>query len=227
MVRVIGLAIAVAACWTCAPAQADVLSIETPSANLPAAEHVVSTVTPVVSQVANSAPVAPAPASDTIRNATAATEPAVKAAVIATTARVAQGRAGGSGDLRVGVSSLRRVPSARLRHRVPPRGFAAPAGDTRSPRQAELPASLPRHAPAPGKPHPAAARPEPGTPPSPLPAPRADGGISAGSSGLFAGGLGMLALALILVAPRMRRRLPIDPAALRPVAFVALLERPG
>ena len=62
MVRVVGLAIAVAACWTCAPAQADVLSIETPSANLPAAEPVVSTVTPVVSQVANSAPVAPAPA---------------------------------------------------------------------------------------------------------------------------------------------------------------------
>jgi hypothetical protein len=225
MVRVIGLAVAVAACWTCAPAQADVLSIETPSTNLPAAEQVVSTVTPVVSQVAKSAPAAPAPAGDAIRHATATAEPAVKAAVATTTAQVAQGRAGDSGGLRVGASSLRRVPSARLRHHAPPP--AAPARHT-SPPRAERPAPLLRHhPPAPVKAHPATARPEPGTPPSPLPAPHADGGISAGPAAGFAGGLAMLAVALVLVAPRMRRRLPIDLAALRPVAFVALLERPG
>jgi hypothetical protein len=74
--------------------------------------------------------------------------------------------------------------------------------------------------------HPAA-RPEHQSPPNPAPAPRSDGGLSAGTSALFAGGLGMLAGALILVAPRWRRRLPPERAVLRPVAFVALLERPG
>jgi hypothetical protein len=227
MVRVIGLAVAVAACWTCAPAQADVLSVQTPSVPVPAAEQVVGTVAPGVNKVASSAPTAPAPAGDTIRKATTAAEPAVKAAVTTTTAQVAQGRAGDSGGLRVGASSLRRVPSARLRHPVPARGSASPTRGTRSPHPAERPAALSRHAPSHVQGQPAAARPEPGNPPNPAPAPRADGGISAGASAGFAGGLAMLVVALILVAPRMRRRLPIDPAALRPVAFVALLERPG
>jgi hypothetical protein len=75
--------------------------------------------------------------------------------------------------------------------------------------------------------HPATARPEPNGPPHQQPAPNADGGVSAGAAGLFAGGLAMLAGALMLVAPRLHRKLLIDPAAPRPVAFVALLERPG
>jgi hypothetical protein len=227
MVRIIGLAIAVAACWTCAPAQADVLSVETPSVSLPAAEQAVGTVAPVVNKVASSAPAAPEPAAKTLHNATTAAEPAVKAAVTTTTAQVAQRRAGDSGGLRVGASSLRRVPSARLRHPAPPRGSAPPARGTRAPHPAERPAALPRDASAPAKGQPAAVRSEPGSPPSPAPAPRAEGGISAAASAGFAGGLAMLTVALILVAPRMRRILPIDPAALRPVAFVALLERPG
>jgi hypothetical protein len=227
MVRVLGLAIGVAACWACAPAQADVISLETPSVSVPAAEQVVSTVAPVVDQVTASVPAAPAPAADTIRNAAGAAEPAVKAAVTTTTARVAQRRAGDSGGLRVGASSLRRVPSARLRHAAPPAGRPASARDARQPGPAERPAPLLRHAPMPVKAHATTARPDPGAPPSPPAALRSDGGISAGAAAGFAGGLAMLAFALVLVAPRMRRRLSIDPAALRPVAFVALLERPG
>jgi hypothetical protein len=34
-------------------------------------------------------------------------------------------------------------------------------------------------------------------------------------------------MTISLAGPRLRRRLLIEPAALRPVAFVSLLERPG
>jgi hypothetical protein len=52
--------------------------------------------------------------------------------------------------------------------------------------------------------------------------------VAAGSGGSgFAAGLVLLAVALLLVAPRLHRRLRIDVAAPRPFAFVALLERPG
>jgi hypothetical protein len=229
MVRVIGLAVAVAACWACAPARADVLPLETPSATVPATVKVVSSVSPAVGQIATSAPAAPAPADETIRNATAAAEPAVKAAVTTTTVQVAQGRAGDSGGLRVGASSLRRVPSARLRRPAVSDEPSAPGRATRPPRYADRSPELLRHAPANGAAAslPATARPERDAPLHQQPAPRAGGGISAGAAGLFAGGLAMLAGALMLVAPRLQRRLLIDPAALRPVAFVALLERPG
>jgi hypothetical protein len=52
--------------------------------------------------------------------------------------------------------------------------------------------------------------------------------MAAGGSGSgFASGLALIAAALLLVAPRLHRRLRIDVAAPRPFAFVALLERPG
>jgi hypothetical protein len=44
----------------------------------------------------------------------------------------------------------------------------------------------------------------------------------------YFGGLALLALSsLSLAGPRLCRRLLIPPASVRPVAFVALLERPG
>lgn len=217
MVRVIGLAVVAAACWTCAPAQADVLPVELPSATVPAA----------VGEIATSAPAGPTPADDTVRGATAAAQPAVKAAVTTTTVQVAQGRAGDSGGLRVGASSLRRVPSTRLRHAAVSKEPSAPVRGTPAPRSADRSPVLRRHAPAAAASHPQTARPERDGPGRPRPAPRADGGVSAGAAGLFAGGLAMLAGALMLVAPRLHRRLLTDPAAPRPVAFVALLERPG
>jgi hypothetical protein len=227
MVRVIGLAVVVAACWACAPAQADVLPVELPSAAVPAAAKVVGSVTPAVGQIAARAPAAPTPAEDTIRNARAAAQPAVKATVTTTTGRLAQGRAGDSGGLRVGASSLRRVPSARLRHAAASNEPSAPVRGTPAPLSADRSPVLLPHAPAVIASHPAAARPERDEPPYPQPATSADGGVSAGAAGLFAGGLAMLAGALLLVAPRLHRRLLIDPAAPRPIAFVALLERPG
>jgi hypothetical protein len=68
-------------------------------------------------------------------------------------------------------------------------------------------------------------------PPAPDRAPPASGGGAASSApaaGLsLGGGLALLAAAVCLAGPSLRRRLPIEPAALRPIAFVSLLERPG
>jgi hypothetical protein len=62
-------------------------------------------------------------------------------------------------------------------------------------------------------------------------APPTSGGGAASSAPAAAlslgGGLALLAAAVCLAGPRLRRRLLIQPAALRPVAFVSLLERPG
>jgi hypothetical protein len=53
-------------------------------------------------------------------------------------------------------------------------------------------------------------------------------GATAPAAGFaFGGGLALLAAAVCLAGPRLRRRLVIRLAALRPVAFVVLLERPG
>jgi hypothetical protein len=68
-------------------------------------------------------------------------------------------------------------------------------------------------------------------PPAPDRAPATSGGGAASSApaaGLsLGGGLALLAAAVCLAGPFLRRRLAIEPAALRPVAFVSLLERPG
>jgi hypothetical protein len=66
-------------------------------------------------------------------------------------------------------------------------------------------------------------------PPAPEPAPPASAGgaASAPAAALSFGGLALLAAVICLAGPRLRRRLLIEPAALRPAAFVALLERPG
>ena len=225
MVKVIGLTVAVFAFWTCAPAQADVLPIPVSTEAAPSPVHeVVGKVAPVVTNATETVRATTAPTRATVRSAAAAAQPAAAAVVARTTVQTAQGRAGDSGGLRVGASSLRRVPSARLRRSVPQHAHAAPAGrERRADTRTTLAASA-QHGPADAKP---VARPEHQSPPNPAPAPRSDGGMSAGSAGLFAGGLAMLAGALVLVAPRWRRSLFPDRAALRPVAFVALLERPG
>jgi hypothetical protein len=67
-------------------------------------------------------------------------------------------------------------------------------------------------------------------PPAPDRAPPTSGGgaTSAPAAALsLGGGLALLALTVSLAGPRLRRRLLIQPAAVRPVAFVSLLERPG
>jgi hypothetical protein len=54
------------------------------------------------------------------------------------------------------------------------------------------------------------------------------GSASPAPASFYFGGLALLALSsLCLAGPRLCRRLLIQPATLRPVAFVALLERPG
>jgi hypothetical protein len=234
MVRVTGVAAAVVACWACAPAQAGTVGVELPAASapqvsVPAAEQVANDVTPVVRQVTDRLPAVPTTTTETLRKTTAAAQPAVDAAVETTTstAQVARGRAGGSGGLRVGASSLRRAPPARLRHPAHS-APAAPKATRAHPPLTARPASPAGHAaPAGGGPadHRTSARPDRSPHAPPPPGAAAEGGISAGSA--FAGGLAVLAAALMLTAPRLRRRLWIDPVALRPVAFVALLERPG
>jgi hypothetical protein len=234
MVRLIGLAAAVAACWACAPAQAAALGVEVPAAapsasvpsvSVPAADRVVSDVKPVVDQVTKSVPVVSAPADETLRKATAAAQPAVAAAVDGTTriAQVAQGRAGDTGGLRVGASSLRRAPSARLRHAKREAPAPVRAARAERPAQAAATATPPsrERAAAPA----AHTAPQPGSDPAPQRSSGAGGGVSAGFA--FAGAMAVLAVGLMLLAPHLRRRLSIDTAVLRPVAFVALLERPG
>ena len=107
----------------------------------------------------------------------------------------------------VGASAARGGPRAALAH--PLRTAApAPAADA---------ASEPRHVTSGDR------------SPRPDRTPTSGGGSPASApAGAFAfGGLALLGAAAVLAGPRLRRRLLIRPAALRPVAFVALLERPG
>src|SRR5690349_20169755 len=216
MVRLVSLAAVFGACWTCAPARADVLPIHPPAAAVNTAEQVVETVRPVV-----------APADVTVRKATTTAQPAVQAAV-STTVHTAPGRVDENGGLRVGASSLRRAPSARLRRPEPPAGAtkpARPAPAVHTARRDAQPEGQPRAAHPTKSAHPADAR--SGVVPHLQVAPSADGGLAAGGAGGFAAGLALLAVALIVLAPRLSRRIRIDVSAPRPFTFVALLERPG
>lgn len=226
MVRLVSLAAVVGACWLCAPAQADTLPVQPPAAAVNTAAQVGNTVRPVVKQVTTSAP-ASAPAEVTIRKATAAAKPAVEAAVT-TTVQMAPGRVDGNGGLRVGASSLRRAPSARLRRPEPPAGAPAhrtPAAHTD--RRDATPSSGQPRAVHPTRPAHSAGAQSGVAPQHPLPAPFADGGVAAGGAGGAAAGLALLAVALLVAAPRLSRRLRIEVSAPRPFTFVALLERPG
>jgi hypothetical protein len=51
--------------------------------------------------------------------------------------------------------------------------------------------------------------------------------VAAGGAGGIAAGLALLAVALLVAAPRLSRRIRIEVSAPRPFTFVALLERPG
>ena len=107
----------------------------------------------------------------------------------------------------VGASAAQGAPRAALAH---PLRTAAPAPPTAAA------GSEPRHVPADRTPLPDRTPSSGGS--SPVSAP----------AGAFAlGGLALLTAAAVLAGPRLRRRLVIRPAAWRPVAFVALLERPG
>ena len=218
MVRLVSLAVVVGACLPCAPAQADVLPVPPPTAAVDAADQVVSTVRPVV-----------APAEVTVRKATTAAQPAVEAAV-KTTVHTAPGRVDGNGGLRVGASSLRRAPSARLRRPEPPAGATEPVRRmlaVPAAKRDETPAGQPRAAHPTQPAHPAGAHPGAASQPHLQGAPSADGGLAAGGGGGSAAGLAMLAAALLMLAPRLSRRIHLEVPAPRPFAFVALLERPG
>ena len=107
-----------------------------------------------------------------------------------------------------GASAAQGGPRAALAHPLRP-AAPAPAAANR--------ASEPRHTTSGDR------SPRPDGTPSSL------GGTPASApAGAFAfGGLALLTAFALMAGPRLRRRLVIRPAALRPVAFVALLERPG
>src|SRR3954466_11719200 len=106
MVKVILPVVAVLACWVCAPAPADVLPVQAPSVTVPqAAGDAVGTVTATVAKATDeSVRATPAPTRQTLQGAAAAPRPA--ATVVSTTVQVAQRRAGDSGGLPVGASSV-------------------------------------------------------------------------------------------------------------------------
>jgi hypothetical protein len=235
MVRFIPLALLVAACWAAAPAQADVvpaagqaLIAQAPTTTVAAvseATAVTTSVAPSVKRVGADATTKAGPAASaadpTIRNAAELSQPTTDAAGY-TTASFASPQADGAKGPQA--SSLRPGASARFRSsgRLPAgssaahrgAGAALPHFDGRAPR-----AAVPRAAGVASKDAPAA--PEPGA--------YAGGaaGASAGAGSFFFGGMALLAAALCLAGPRLRRRLLIRPAASVPVVFVSLLERPG
>jgi hypothetical protein len=244
MVRFALPAALVAACCAVAPAaEASLVPVDVQSTvaataeQVPAAASVTTTVTntvrPAVEQLraeATTATGAAAPATDpTVANAAELAGPTVERAGYTTAAAVTVAT-GGPRELHTGASA---TPDRAARFTRPGRGqtgSSAAHGGGRA-ALAHLPINTP--------PLPAGAGTEPGAnaaPPSvahhrpaaPDPAPRTGGGnVASAPAAGFAFGAALLTLAVCLAGPRLRRRLLIRPAALRPVAFVALLERPG
>lgn len=251
MVRFAVLAALVAACFAAAPsAQAAILGVDVQStaaatvaeapalAEAPSVAQVATTVTnvarPVVSQLGTHAEgTTGSGTGPAVGNATGIAKPAVEQAGY-TAATVTGTPSDGSGELRETASAATHRPaphrSSFTRQKRGHEGTsAAPRGDS-----AAL-ASPARSTPAPTPVAPSdlgtsskrpAAQHHPATP-DPV-APAAGGTAATAPAAAFAfGGLALLAVAVCLAGPRLRRRLVIRPATLRPVAFVVLLERPG
>ena len=245
MVRFTLPAALVAACCAAAPAaQASVVPVDLQSTvaataeQVPAAPSVATTVTdtvrPAVAQVrteVTAATGAAAPATDpAVANATDLAGPTVERAGYTTAAAVTVAT-GGSRELHTGASA---TPGRAARFTRPGRGHTRPSAAHGG--RAAL-----AHLPLRTSQLPAGARTDAGADAAtgtvahhqrsagPDPAPRTGGGnvASAPGAGFALGGAALLTLAVCLAGPRLRRRLLIRPAVLRPVAFVVLLERPG
>jgi hypothetical protein len=232
MVRLALLAVLVAACLAAAPAAQADLPVDVQSTATAAVAQVqteVATVTtpvrPAAGQVSATTTV-PAATPDA-GSATELAKPAVEPAEYTTAAAVsvisddrgdpqaaaprrsAHFRRQGRGH--TGSSAARRGPGAAL---------ARPHATAPAPAPAADPADrAPRATGSGSKDRPA--------PPDRVPSTPQGGPASAPAAGLALGGLALLAVAVSLAGPHLRRRLLIKPAVLRPVAFVSLLERPG
>jgi hypothetical protein len=254
MARLALLAIVSAACLAAAPAQADVLpvdpgtSVATTVQQAPpatttvrdTAAGVTSSVRSAVGQASEQASTktgAKAPPADpTVGTATSLAEPAVERLdhTAAAAAAAVPSRADGSGELHAGVSSTPPEGSARLARPRDHRRTGASAAQ-QGPRAAlahladVAPAPIAADADIAGAPPRAGNRVAEERSPAPDRLPSAGGGgaASAPAAGFAFGGLALLAFAVCLAGPRLHRRLLIRPAALRPVVFVSLLERPG
>jgi hypothetical protein len=244
MVRLAVLAALVTACFAAVPsAHAAVLGVDVQStaattlAKAPAVATTVTTATdaaqPVVRELRTSATTTAAPATaPTVGAAKDISQPVVEQAQT-TAATVAEPPSDGSGRLDETASASAQRPAHRrtVRFTHPSQGHAgasaAPGGD----RVALAPPSAGPERTAPGDTSSAQPRSDAQTfPTAPDQAPPVTGGsgATAPAAGFaFGGGLGLLAAAVCLAGPRLRRRLVIRLAALRPVAFVVLLERPG
>jgi hypothetical protein len=246
MVRFAVLAALVTACFAAVPsAQAAVLGVDVQSttaatlAKAPAVTTVVTTVTdaaqPVVRELRSTATTTAAPATTpTVGTAKGLSKPVAEQAQ-STAATVARATSDGSGELNETASAAAQRPAHHRSARFtrPSQGHtgssAAPTGGRAA---LDLPSTSPS-APAPAATDTRSAPRRPGAqrlPAAPDRTPPVTGGTgaSAPAAGFaFGGGLALLAAAVCLAGPRLRRRLVIRPAALRPVAFVALLERPG
>ena len=245
MVRFTLPAALVAACCAVAPAaEASVVPVDLESTvaatveQVPAVASVATTVTDTVSpavaevrtQVTTATGAAAPATTPTVANATDLAGPTVERAGY-TTAAAGTVATGSPRELHTGASA---TPGRGARFTRPGRGHTGQSAAHGGGRAAL--AHLPRDT----APLPAAAPTDPGTdagprtiahhhPAAPDPAPRSGGGnvASAPAAGFALGGAALLALVVCLAGPRLRRRLLIRPAVLRPVAFVALLERPG
>jgi len=245
MVRLTLPAALVAACCAAAPAaEASVVTLDVQSTLAPATEQapdaasvattVTDTVRPAVEQVHTQVTTAPrraAPAADpAVANVTDLAGPTVERAGYTTAAAVtvATGR---PRELHTGASA---TPGRAARFNRAGRGHTGQSAAHRGGRAALA------HFPRDTAPLPAATRTDPGTdaaprtvahrhPAAPESAPRSGGGnvASAPAAGFALGGAALLTLVVWLAGPRLRRRLVIRPVVLRPVTFVALLERPG
>jgi hypothetical protein len=245
MVRFALLAALVAACCAAAPAaEAGVVGVDvqstiaTTAEQVPAAASVAATVTDTVrpavgqvrTQVTTTTGAAASATDPTVGNATDLAGPTVERAGYATAAAVSIA-VGGSRELHTGAAAARDRAARFNRPGRGQTGSSAAHGGGRA-ALAHLPLST--------TPLPAGPRTDPGAnaaprpvahrhPAAPDPAPRTGGGTvaSAPAAGFALGGAALLTLAVCLAGPRLRRRLLIRLAVLRPVAFVALLERPG
>jgi hypothetical protein len=246
MVRFTPPAALVAACCVAAPAaEASVVPVDVQSTvtatveQVPATATVVTTMTdtvrPAVAQVRTEVTAATGPAAPAtdpaVANATDLAGPTVERAGYSTAAAVTVAT-GGPRELHTGASA---TPGRAASFTRPGRGHTGQSTAHGGGRVAldhlplntsALPAGAPTDMGADAAPRTVAHHPRPA---APDPAPRTGGGnvASAPAAGFALGGAALLTLAVCLAGPRLRRRLLIRSAVLRPVAFVALLERPG
>jgi hypothetical protein len=214
----------------------DVQSTTAAVAEAPAVAAVTATVTeatrPVVTHVQTSTTPGPG-AQPAVGGATKLAKPAVEQ-VDYTTASATGPPSDGSGkfDERAAAAAQRPVKhrSASLTHprhhgtgpSATPTGASVALGDPEAGPSVPAPAATDSEA--------APRRPDAERGPSdPQPLPPTMGGTAATApaAGFGFAGLALLTAAVCLVGPRLRRRLVTRPAALRPVTFVVLLERPG